>query len=89
MDYRLAMMCGIDLPVPQCQIAVHQPRIKEIGMIGEQDFFIGATQIVLTDEFAGLCLLYEATHGGEDKKYMPNPKDEERFIQDFNDMVNN
>ena len=50
--------------------------------------FIGATQIVLTDEFAGLCLLYEATHGGEDKKYMPNPKDEERFLQDFNDMVN-
>ena len=50
--------------------------------------FVGATQIVLTDEFAGLCLLYEATHGGEDKKYMPNPKDEERFLQDFNDMVN-
>ena len=50
--------------------------------------FVGATQIVLTDEFAGLCLLYEATHGGEDKKYMPNPRDEERFLQDFNDMVN-
>ena len=42
MDYRLAMMCGIDLPIPQCGITVHQPRIKEIGMIGEQDFFIGA-----------------------------------------------
>ena len=50
--------------------------------------FVGATQIVLTDEFAGLCLLYEATHGGEDKKFMPNPKDEKRFLQDFNDMVN-
>ena len=47
MDYRLAMMCGIDLPVPQCQIAVHQPRIKEIGMIGEQDFFIGAQCLTL------------------------------------------
>ena len=54
--------------------------------IGELQF-IGATQIILTDEFAGLCLLYEATHGGEDKKGMPNPKDEERFIKDFNDMV--
>lgn len=42
MDYRLAMMCGIDLPIPQCEITVHQPRIKEIGMIGEQEFFIGA-----------------------------------------------
>ncbi len=55
--------------------------------IGELQF-IGATQIILTDEFAGLCLLYEATHGGEDKKGMPNPRDEERFIEDFNSMVN-
>ena len=49
--------------------------------------FIGATQTVLTDEFAGVCLLYEATHGGEDKKYMPNPRDEERFLKDFKDLT--
>ena len=49
--------------------------------------FVGATQTVLTDEFAGVCLLYEATHGGEDKKFMPNPKDEERFQQDFQQMT--
>ena len=55
--------------------------------IGELQF-VGATQTVLTDEFAGVCLLYEATHGGEDKKFMPNPRDEERFLQDFNNMVN-
>ena len=55
--------------------------------IGELQF-IGATQTVLTDEFAGLCLLYEATHGGEDKKKMPNPRDEERFVQDYDTMVN-
>ena len=54
--------------------------------IGELQF-IGATQTVLTDEFAGLCLLYEATHGGEDKKFMPNPRDEERFQEDFKVMV--
>lgn len=42
MDYRLAMMCGTDLPVPECQLIVHQPRIKEIALLGEQDFFIGA-----------------------------------------------
>lgn len=56
--------------------------------IGELQF-IGATQIILTDEFAGLCLLYEATHGEEDKKSMPNPRDEERFLKDFNDLVKN
>ena len=54
--------------------------------IGELQF-IGATQTVLTDEFAGVCLMYEATHGGEDKKFMPNPKDEERFLKDFKDLV--
>ena len=56
--------------------------------IGELQF-VGATQINISDEFAGLCLLYEATHGGEDKKGMPNPRDEKRFLQDFNEMVNN
>jgi hypothetical protein len=42
---------------------------------------------MINDEFAGICLMYEATHGGEDKKFMPNPKDEARFLQDFNDLV--
>ena len=55
--------------------------------IGELQF-LGATQTIINDEFAGVCLMYEATHGGEDKKYMPNPRDEERFLQDFNDLVN-
>ena len=33
-DYRLALQCGIDLPVPECQIVLHQPRAEEIGLIG-------------------------------------------------------
>ena len=41
MDTRLSLMCGTDYPVPQCQIIVHQPRIKEIAFIGEGDFFSG------------------------------------------------
>lgn len=47
MDYRLAMMCGTDLPVPECQLIIHQPRIKEIALLGEQDFFIGAQCLTL------------------------------------------
>jgi hypothetical protein len=39
--------------------------------------FIGAQQIPLDDEFGGLMVIYEAIHGGEDKKFMPNPADEE------------
>ena len=41
MDTRLALMCGIDIPVPECQLVIHQPRIKEISYIGEGDFFSG------------------------------------------------
>ena len=41
MDYRLALMCGNDIPIPECQLIVHQPSIKEISYIGEKDFFAG------------------------------------------------
>ena len=41
MDTRLALICGTDIPVPECQITIHQPRIKEIALIGESDFFSG------------------------------------------------
>ena len=41
MDKRLALMCGTDIPVPECQLVIHQPRIKEIALIGESDFFSG------------------------------------------------
>lgn len=56
--------------------------------IGELEF-VGAQQIVLTDEYAGICLMYSAIHGEEDKKFIPNPNDEERFFQDFNQMLEN
>ncbi len=38
----LALMTGIDIPVPELQLAIHQPTIKEISMIGEKEFFVGA-----------------------------------------------
>ena len=41
MDKRLALMCGTDIPVPECQLIIHQPSIKEIALIGEADFFSG------------------------------------------------
>ncbi len=42
MDLRLALMCGSVIPVPECELVLHQPSIKEISMIGEKDFFLGA-----------------------------------------------
>ena len=41
MDTRLSLMCGTDYPVPECQLVIHQPRIKDISYIGEADFFTG------------------------------------------------
>ena len=39
MDIRLALITGVDIPIPECQITAHQPSIKEIAMIGEDIFF--------------------------------------------------
>lgn len=50
--------------------------------------FLGASQIFLENDYAGLCLTYLAIHGEEDKKKMPNPIDEEPFIENFNKVFN-
>ena len=39
-DIRLALMCGADIPIPSIQGVIHQPKVKEIALMGEQDFFI-------------------------------------------------
>ena len=50
--------------------------------------FLGANQMILTDEYAGLCVMYQAIHGEEDKKNMPNPADEEAFRANFDAVFN-
>ena len=55
---------------------------KHLTGIGKLEF-LGANQIILTDEYAGLCLMYQAIHGEEDKKFMPNPANEEQFIAEY------
>ena len=55
---------------------------KHLTGIGDLEF-LGANQIILTDEFGGLCLMYSAIHGEEDKKGMPNPQDNISFIKDY------
>ena len=49
-DYRLALMTGVDIPVPELQLVLHQPTIKEISMVGEQDFFIGIQLLCVKKE---------------------------------------
>ena len=51
--------------------------------------FLGANQIILNDEFAGLTMMYSAIHGEEDKKNQPNPVKQEQFEADFDELYNN
>lgn len=43
----LALMTGSDIPVPQCELTVHQPRLHEIALIGEEDFLVGMQTICI------------------------------------------
>ena len=53
--------------------------------------FLGANQIVLSDEFAGLSLMYEAIHGykGEDSKEALDPKEQEDIEFNWDQIFNN
>lgn len=55
---------------------------KHLTGIGTLEFN-GADQLILNDHFAGICLTYKTIHGEEDKKVMPNPQDEEKFLEEF------
>ena len=47
LDTRLAMICGTEIPVPSCQLVLHQPSLEEIALIGEKDFFAGVQTLCL------------------------------------------
>lgn len=42
-------MTGVDIPIPECEITIHQPTIKEISMFGEEEFF-KCLQTILIDK---------------------------------------
>ena len=59
---------------------------KHLTGIGNLEF-IGANQILLTDEYAGLCLMYQAIHGEEDKSPMVTPDRQEKFAEEFKNQT--
>lgn len=61
MDKRLALMAGSDIPIPECQLTLHQPTIKEISFMGEENFFKGVQ-----------CLCLHKTMFVEDKDALSN-----------------
>ncbi len=55
MDYQLNLIAGTDIPIPECQLTVHQPTIRELSYIGEEAFYTGARflcidKIMLTED---------------------------------------
>ena len=68
-DLRLALMCGSDIPLPQLQAVLHQPKIKEIALIGESDFFIGVQ-----------CLNVDKTLLNQDKTLLQNTNNFQIFM---------
>ena len=60
---------------------------RHLSGIGELQF-LGANQLLINDEFAGLTLMYSAVHGEDDKINSPNKIDEEDFIFNFDQIFN-
>lgn len=55
--------------------------------IGKLDF-LGAHQIPINEEFAGITLMYSAIHGEEDKKGQLNPANDAEFEAEFDKIFN-
>lgn len=50
MDYRLPLMVGIDIPIPELQLTLHIPTLKDIAFMGEQNFFTAIQYLCLEKE---------------------------------------
>ena len=61
---------------------------QKLTGIGKLEF-AGMEYENVSDEFGSYRLTYYAIHGEEDKKFMLNPQDDEQFIKDFFERVNN
>ena len=65
---------------------INNKRLTGIGKIE----FLGANQIVLSDEFAGLTLMYQTIHGydGEDSKYARKPGEQNDIDSNWDQIYN-
>lgn len=49
-DYRLPLMAGIDIPIPELQLTVHVPVVRDIAFMGEAEFFMAVQYLCLEKE---------------------------------------
>lgn len=52
-DLRMALMCGTEIAVPALQTSIHQPKIREIALMGEADFFIAVQCLNINKDLLG------------------------------------
>ena len=76
MDIRLALMTGVDIPIPELQATLHQPTIKEISYIGEKDFLVGVQ-----------CLSVQKTMLIQDENLLSQTSNFQIFMTIMNDKM--
>lgn len=47
---KLTLISGIDVPIPELRLSIHQPSIREIAFIGEKDFYAAAEVLIMNSE---------------------------------------
>ena len=50
-DFQLALMCGCDIPLATFQTVIHPLTMREIGMMGETEFFEATNYLCLEKEW--------------------------------------
>lgn len=68
-------MSGVDIPIPELQIAMHQPTIKEISMLGSEQSFFSGIQVLCIDKRLLL----------QDKSLLENTSNFQIFMAIMND----
>ena len=63
---------------------LHHQRLTGIG----ETEFLGASQLAVNQEFAGVTLMYKIIHGDEDKYGQLNPANDENFEKEFDQIFN-
>ena len=49
-DIETSLICGNPVPIPEIQLIAHSPVIKEICMMGEEDYFTAMHLLCLEKE---------------------------------------
>lgn len=62
----LTLLSGIDIPIPELKVNIHQPTIREIAYIGERSFYQASSLLTLSKEDLAL----RDNMSDEDKAYL-------------------